>query len=138
MKKHWIWILFLVVLSAALLVLPNTKSGVCNQVRRNQAQLTECARTCMDRPGETVRYGSWDVRYDQTYGVVVFQVSYTGFGSQSDETGVYYSPLDAASGLGNDLGEELSEQGVKFLGDGDNYTYVEKITDHWYWFRRHW
>ena len=45
---------------------------------------------------------------------------------------------DVPSGIGNDLQQEWMEGGIRFLGEGDNYTYVEKLKDHWYWYERHW
>lgn len=138
MKKKWIWIVAVILVALALVFLADGKGTAFNHVLRNQEKLTEYAELCLDRPEAATRYRNWNTYRNNDYDVVLFQVSYVGFGSQSDETGFYYSPEDAAVGLGNGLEEEYSDTGVKFLGEGDNYTYVEKITDCWYWYERHW
>jgi len=136
MKKRWLWTVVIVLLAAAVLLLADTKSSAVHHVLRHQQQVTAYAERCLQHQAETARYEAWDTSCED--GVVLFEVSYVGFGPQSDQKGFYYSPDDAVVGLGNELGTEIVDEGVKFLGEGDNYTYVEKIADHWYWFERHW
>lgn len=138
MKRKWIWIAAVVLLVGSLAVLSDSKGMAVNHVLRNQHKLVDHAIACMEEPESADRYASWETEYRSAYDVVLFQVRYTGFGSQSDERGFYYSPQDTASGLGNDLDREPVDEGIKFYGEGDNYTYVEKITDRWYWYEMHW
>ena len=138
MKRKWIWIIVMLLVVVILIVLSDAKGMAVNHVLRNHQKLEAHAAACIDRPENASRYGSWETTYRSDLNVVLYQIRYVGFGSQFDELGVYYSPQDIASGLGNTLGQEPAEEGVKFLGEGDNYTYVEKITDHWYWYEMHW
>lgn len=138
MKNRWIWVAAAVLVVLTLISVSDRKRSAINHVLRNEEQITEHANRCMEKPEEAVRYRSWNTRYNQRFDVVQFQVSYIGFGSESDEKGIYYSPSDVPVDLGNDIGTEQETQGSKYIGDGDNYTYVEKITDHWYWYEIHW
>ena len=138
MRKYWVWIVAGVLVLFSLVLLSDAKSIAIHHVLRNEVALTAYAERCMERPEEAVRYGSWNTRRSETDGVIIFEVSYVGFGSESNQKGFYYSPEDEATGLGNDQEREPTEKGIRFSGDGDNYTYVEKIADHWYWFERHW
>lgn len=138
MKKKWILLAAGVLLLFAVVVCSDSKGMAVNHVLRNQEKLTAHALRCMDEPESATKYGSWDTDYRSDYRIVEFEVSYGGFGSQYDARGFYYSPQDEACGLGNDIRQELMGEGVKFFGEGDNYTYVEKITDQWYWYEMHW
>ena len=138
MKKHWIWITVVAVLSISLLLIPHTKEGAVRHVLRQQPRMEAYAQACMERPEEHTRYESWNTHYSEMYGVIQFQVSYLGFGSQSDEKGIYYSPSGVPSALGMDRGAEETDGGVRYLGEGDNWVYVEQIADRWFWFERHW
>ena len=138
MKKKWLPAAVAVLLLIALVFCSDKKGMAVNHVLRNREQLTAYALQCMKQPERNTRYGSWDTQYDDKNDVVMFQVSYIGFGSQSDERGFYYSPEDLPNGLGNDLEETVVDSGLMFLGEGDNYTYGEQITDHWYWYEIHW
>ena len=138
MKQKWVWIAAAIFVVLVTVFLADAKGTAVNHVLRNQEKLTEYAEICLEHPETATRYRNWNTYRMSDGGVVLFQVRYVGFGSQSDEMGFYYSPKDAVVGLGNDLEEEYSDTGVKFLGEGDNYTYVEKITDCWYWYERYW
>ena len=138
MKRRWIWIVAGVLVLFSLVLFSDAKNVSIHYLLRNEEALTAYAERCMERPEEAVRYGNWNTRRNEADGVIVFEVSYVGFGSESNQKGFYYSPEDIATGLGNDQGREPAEKGIRFSGDGDNYTYVEKIMDHWYWFERHW
>lgn len=138
MKKHWIWISVILLLSLLLLLIPHTKGGAVRHVLRQQERMEAYARQCMEQPQEHTRYESWNTRYNAMFGVVQFQVSYIGFGSQSDEKGIYYAPDGEPSSLGMDRGLEQTDRGIRYLGEGDNWVYVEQIADHWYWFEQHW
>lgn len=141
MKKHWSIVLavFLIAVSAWMLfVYPNTKAGAMQFFRTNESAMQEHAIICMGEPNTVWPFRGWDAGYSEDWGVSWFQVRYMGFGSEYKETGFYYSATDVPSGIGNDLQQERMEGGIKFLGEGDNYTYVEKLKDHWYWYERHW
>lgn len=138
-KKHWIWIASLAVLSVLMLLLiPRTKDGAVRHVLRQQERMEAYAQACMEQPQDHTRYESWNTRYAYHFGVVIFQVSYLGFGSQSNENGIYYSPSGAPNALGMDRGMEETDQGIRYLGEGDNWVCVERIADRWFWFEQHW
>ena len=137
MKRRWIWITVILLLAVSAIVCSDTKGMAVNHVLRHEEQVRAHALAYMKQPDEVVPYRSWEVRYDTVYGVVQFQVQYTGFASQADELGFYYAPENLACGLGNGPDREDWGNGVKFIGNGDNYTYVEKISDHWYWYDMH-
>ena len=131
MKKRWLWIGAVVLLAFSLLFLPKTKFGAIAHWKRNLDRMEAFAMEQMIETDETDNYFGWKTDYVPQYDVVVFQIYYGGFASQTDERGIYYSPSDTASGLGNDMYSLPQENGTVFLGEGDNQTYVEKLADHW-------
>ena len=136
--KKWIWIVSIALAAAAIIFLTDVKGTAVNHVLRNEEALSAFAETYLECPEESTQYGSWKVDCGNTDGVVQFRVRYIGFGSQSDEWGFYYSPENRYVALGNGPESVPLRSGVQFSGEGDNYTYVEKITDHWYWYEIHW
>ena len=125
-------------LAIALFFASDKKGIAIHHLQRNEEAVTAHARSCIENPDRTTNYQNWKTRYLAEYDAVLFQVSYTGFASQTDEIGFYFSLKDEPNGLGNNAGTEKSESGIRFLGEGDNYTHVEKISDHWYWYEIHW
>jgi len=140
MKRKWVWALMIAVLLAAVYfaVWSNSRAAAVSHVRRNQDALEIYAENCMEQPEAYIRYKDWNTRWDSAEGVVVFQVSYLGFGSQSDAKGFYYAPDGRPRSFGCDLGQEQREQQILFLGEGDNYVLTEWIAPNWYWYEQHW
>lgn len=140
MKQKWLWLPIgaVVVLVVLFVAWTNSKAGVISHVQKNLAALEIYAENCMDRPEDYVNYNGWNTAYRAHYDVVTFQVSYLGFGSQSDEKGFYYSPDGQPKDFGCDLGQASTESGIRFLGEGDNYVETEPIAENWFWFEQHW
>ena len=138
MKHRWVLLITVCLLAIAWIFASDKKGMAIHHLMRNEQIVTSHALSCMEEPDQTSRYQNWKTRYSAEYDVVRFQVSYTGFASQTDALGFYYSPQDEPNGLGNTQGIEETDSGIKFLGEGDNYTLVEKISDHWYWYEMHW
>jgi len=121
-----------------LFIYPKTKAGGLRYLRENEAALQEHAVACKGDPNTVWPFRRYHAGYDQRCDISWFRISYTGFGSEYRETGFYYSETDTPSGMGNDLSQSISGDGIIFYGEGDNYSYVEKIKDNWYWYERHW
>ena len=140
MKRKWLWlpVLVAVLIAIGFSVWNHSKAGVISHVRRNLDELLHYAENCMAHPEDYVNYRGWNTSYRTHYGVVTFQVSYLGFGSQSDEKGFYYSPDGQVKDFGCDLGQEQREQQILFLGEGDNYVLTEQIAPNWFWYEQHW
>lgn len=140
MKQKWLWlpILTIVVLVGLFWGWTNSKAGVISHVRRNLEKLETYAENCLIEPENYVNYNGWNTQYKAYAGVVTFQVSYLGFGSQADEKGFYYAPDGQMRHFGCDLGQEQLENGTRFLGEGDNYVDTEPIAENWFWFEQHW
>lgn len=140
MKKHWIWLVIAVVVVAAvfLMIWSHSKAGALSYVRRNLETLEEYATNCMQNPEDYVRHHGWNTRYRADCNAVIFEVSYLGFGSQADQKGFYFAPDGLPRAFGCDLGQEKTENGVRFLGEGDNYVLTEAIAPNWFWFEQHW
>ena len=140
MKQKWIWlpVLVILVISIGVSAWINSKSGVISHVRRNLDKLEVYTQNCIEQPENYVNYNGWNTSYRAHYGVVTFQVSYLGFGSQSDEKGFYYSPDGQPKDFGCDLGQAQQEDQILFLGEGDNYVLTEQITPNWFWYEQHW
>ena len=140
MKRKWIWIpiVVVVILAFAFLGWTNSRAGVVSHVRRNLDRLETYAINCAEHPGDYVNYNGWNTKYRAHYGVVTFQVSYLGFGSQADEKGFYYAPNGRPRTFGCDLGQEQREERILFLGEGDNYVLTEEIAPNWFWYEQHW
>lgn len=140
MKRKWLWLPIgaVVVLVVLFMAWTNSKAGVISHVQKNLAALEIYAENCMEHPEGYVNYNGWNTSYRAHYSIVTFQVSYLGFGSQSDERGFYYSPDGQPKDFGCDLGQEQREQQILFLGEGDNYVLTEQIAPNWFWYEQHW
>ena len=140
MKQKWIWVPICVIVLAVLLFVgwTNSKSSVISHVQRNLDTLETYAKSCAERPEDYVNYNGWNTGYRAHYGVVTFQVSYLGFGSQADEKGFYYAPNGSPRTFGCDVKQTETENGIRFLGEGDNYVDTEQIAPNWFWFEQHW
>lgn len=154
MKKHWKWLLVVLL----LLLLPwavkggrrlwaaGQKAYVWAYVERNREKLDVYAREHLTPTDQKPYKGLWPVSYDEQEHVLVFEVTYYGFGSESTMKGFYYSPDDVPSDLrqgeidGATPADYVypADEGMTFCGEGDNFVYTQRITDCWFWFEQHW
>lgn len=142
MKKKW-WLL-----AAALAVLlvcwiggtvwRGSRAGILREIQQHLPEMEAQALICLEDPENAAEVHGWCPEYDARDGIVVFPVSYTGFGSRSDQRGVYYAPDGEPAARGCTEGREELADGVKFLGEGDNYCISQPIAPNWFWFEQHW
>ncbi len=138
MKKKWIWIIPLVL----VLLIGGVRffNGKTFLIFWNKGDLDSMTAVATDpsMADGARKYGNWTVYYDEAWDVVTFVVRYRGFGPASRMRGFYYSPTGEPSGRGNDISRENQGKGIQFTGEGDNWTYTEKIAPNWFWFEQNW
>ena len=89
--------------------------------------------------GDESTYGNFDVTYWATANMVEFVSQKSGLGSSNTYEGFYYSPYDQLIGFQGNQVEFIEHQSGWIWNEveGDNWEYIEKITEHWYWFEIH-
>ena len=139
-EEKWFWLVLPAVLLLVILlgICSNSKAGLIARTLRNLDEMETYAKNCMQEPESYVNYNGWNTRYSPLEEMVTFQIRYLGFGSQADEKGICYVPDGQPRKLGCELGQELRDKGILFLGDGDNSVYMEQIAEKWFWFEQHW
>lgn len=124
---------------------PFSKRYAVRYVQAHSAALTEYAQQVIaDRPIKELHYqNGWRVNYYAdaptvpAAEIVDFAVGSSGFSSATSYTGFYYSPEDVPLGFqGAVLDLTENDQGWTWQQeDGDNHQTIEKICDHWYWYK---
>lgn len=143
MKKSGFRIVVVVLLAVFFLVfffhLP-PKSYIFRYVKSHRAQLEAFAdRLISNRVRDETHYHSWRVSYSDTTGTVEFITGGYGLVPSTVYQGFYYSPKDERIGFqGTKVAFTEHNRGWIWKDTrGDNWEYIEKIIDHWYWFEMH-
>ena len=118
------------------------KAWLFSYVERHQEELRAYAEDVYGNwePSgrEAVRYQNrWLVSWDQHSGLVKFQVTYCGFGSESTERSFCYAP-DGEVVFEGIKSSPTEESGRYFYGEGDNWVFCQPIVEHWFWVEQHW
>ena len=88
-----------------------------------------------DTEGTATRYGTFEVTAWNNETMIQFQEASFGLGSASSYKGFYYVRDDNPVGFqGAELSFSPQGSGFYWTDGTDNWQYVEKICDNWYWF----
>lgn len=120
----------------------DTKGLLTGDLVNNQEELTILAQHLLGQ--ESADGAALLDKYSSTYEIDVWQedkvcVEFhggaSGFGSETSYYGFYYSPEDELIALhGHEAEFTADGTGWRWIGDGDNGGYVEKVLDNWYYF----
>lgn len=136
--KKWFWLFLIGMLclgAVAYAKSEDKKEDIIGEVKNSLDTYTEAAAQALDTGEKTDLKGIKEIEVWNNR-QVDFTTSYIGFGSSAHVKGFYYSKDDVPRGYqGVDLTFEEYEKGLKWeQEDGDNWCYVEKICDGWYYF----
>lgn len=146
--KNWVMghvrmilIICAVIVIVIIAMLIQKRKSISDLVKDNYTELESYVAELIENKqyGFQTAYKGWDVCYWESNGMIEFNVSSAGLGSEMTYKGFYYSPEDEPLGFqGSDIDYIEDGQGWRWKEvDGDNWEYTEKIIGKWYLFEMH-
>lgn len=127
----------LLILIICLVCYPNL---VRTYVTANRDRLESYAQTLLEN-GESDTFGPWNVTPYPELGVVQFQVSGSGFGSETNYEGFYYAvsgehvPFPGFADRDENLGSDALFWDPN--ADSDNWQHSTQFAPNWFWYTLH-
>lgn len=139
--KKWFWLVLICILCAGAVLYTKSsdkKDDIINDMKQNLDTYAKAAEQVLENPNTAKKIDLDGVKSIEVWNnrQVDFTSSYLGFGSSAHVKGFYYSKDDVPRGWqGVELTFKKKEKGLLWeQEDGDNWCYVEKICDNWYYF----
>ena len=117
-----------------------SKESIIQYVLSNQYELEEYINNYDWNTAESnsVRYGVFRVSPWNEATMIQFETYSIGLGSGASYKGFYYVSNDNPVGFqGVQLSFSACNSGLYWTDGTDNWEYVEKISNKWYWFEAH-
>lgn len=141
MKKRYIFLGLCAVIIIMHMITPDRKQHTIKKVEKNLEVYAKVAHQILESKTDTEKITLKGIKDIAMWNDV--QIDFTcnmgGFASATWYSGFYYSVDDVPRTFqGYETQFQKYEDGLKWQQpEGDNWCYVEKIYDHWYYFEMH-